>query len=131
LQRILESPSASQLFLNLSGPMVMIEYAEIYHFKGSQTILAFEMLTVLVIVVVEWDHHVKLGILEPVAAETLNCLEYKFACVQVCLAATIDFGAYMIGSDGLSSLISSVIDSGFHLAGGFAMYNWFGEGDAN
>ena len=53
-------------------------------------ILAFEMLTALVVVVVEWDRHVKLGILGPVNAETLKCLEHKFAGVKLCAAATID-----------------------------------------
>ena len=95
------------------------------------TVLAFEMLTVSAVIVVEWDSNVKLGIFALATAEMPKKLPNKFALVQLGISATIDFGAGTMKIDGQLTPASYVIDPNCRLSGGFAMYSWFGEGNAN
>ena len=95
------------------------------------TVLAFQMLTVRTVVVVEWDRNVKLGLFGIATAEIPKQLDKKFARVQLGLAATIDFDAGVLKIDGQLTPASFILDSSCHLTGGFALYSWFGAGSGD
>ena len=92
------------------------------------TVIAFEMLTVSAVVVVEWGSGVKLGLFGIATAEMPRQLSTKFAVVQLGIVATIDVDAGIMKVDGQLTPASYVLDPSCHLTGGFALYSWFGSG---
>ncbi|OAP61482.1 hypothetical protein AYL99_03685 [Fonsecaea erecta] len=95
------------------------------------TVLAFQMLTVRTVVVVEWDRNIKLGLFGIATADIPKQLDKKFARVQLGLAATIDFDAGVLKIDGQLTPASFILDPNCHLTGGFALYSWFGAGSGD
>ncbi|KAF5536846.1 hypothetical protein FNAPI_11620 [Fusarium napiforme] len=95
---------------------------------AGMTILAFQMLTVSAVVLVEWGSGVKLGIFGLATAEMPKHLPKKFAVVQLGVVATVDFDAGTMKVDGQLTPASFVLDPSCHLTGGFALYAWFGPG---
>ncbi|KAL8826101.1 MAG: hypothetical protein Q9191_004007 [Dirinaria sp. TL-2023a] len=91
------------------------------------TVLAFELLTVSAVLVVEWGSGVQLGVFGLATAEVPKQLEQKFARVQLGLSCTIDFDAGVLKVDGQLTPASFILDPSCHLTGGFALYSWFGD----
>ncbi|KAF5856160.1 hypothetical protein ETB97_007817 [Aspergillus alliaceus] len=89
------------------------------------TVLAFELLDVQAVVVVEWDPKVKIGIFGVATADMPPKVEKKFAHVQLGLTAVIDLDAGTFKIDGQLTPASYVLDPSCHLTGGFAFYTWF------
>lgn len=91
------------------------------------TVLAFELLDVQAVVVVEWDPKVKIGIFGVATADMPPKVEKKFAHVQLGITAVIDLDAGTFKVDGQLTPASYVLDPSCHLTGGFALYTWFSE----
>lgn len=89
------------------------------------TVLAFELLDVQAVVVVEWDPKVKIGLFGVATADMPPKVEKKFAHVQLGLTAVIDLDAGTFKVDGQLTPASYVLDPSCHLTGGFAFYTWF------
>ena len=100
-----------------------------YWAAAGLTLLAFQMLAVSAVVVVEWNPGIKLGLFGVATAEMPRQAKFKFARVQLALAATIDFDAGILRVDGQLTPASFILDPQCHLTGGFALYAWFGNGD--
>jgi hypothetical protein len=93
------------------------------------TVLAFEILAVSAVVVVEWNPNVTIGLFGVATAEMPRDpkAETKFARVQLALAATLDVNAGVLLIDGQLTPASFILDPHCHLTGGFALYSWFGD----
>ncbi|KAJ5105022.1 hypothetical protein NUU61_002369 [Penicillium alfredii] len=89
------------------------------------TVLAFELLDVQAVVVVEWDPKVKIGLFGVATADMPPKVDKKFAHVQLGLTAVIDIDAGTFKVDGQLTPASYVLDPSCHLTGGFAFYTWF------
>ncbi|KAF7590765.1 hypothetical protein BBP40_002380 [Aspergillus hancockii] len=89
------------------------------------TVLAFEMLDIKAVLVVEWDPQVKLGLFGLATADIPAGSPTKFARVQLGLVAVIDFNAGTFQVEGQLTPASFVLDPNCHLTGGFALYCWF------
>ncbi|KAE8381122.1 hypothetical protein BDV26DRAFT_302156 [Aspergillus bertholletiae] len=89
------------------------------------TVLAFELLDVQAVVVVEWDPKVKIGLFGVATADMPPKVDKKFAHVQLGLTAVIDLDAGTFKVDGQLTPASYVLDPSCHLTGGFAFYTWF------
>ncbi|KAK3313354.1 hypothetical protein B0H66DRAFT_522319 [Apodospora peruviana] len=100
-----------------------------YWVAAGVTVLAFQMLSVSAVVVVEWNPSVKLGLFGVATAEMPRQAQHKFARVQLALAATVDFESGVLRVDGQLTPASFVLDPHCHLSGGFALYAWFGSKD--
>ncbi|MCJ1452271.1 hypothetical protein MMC28_002613 [Mycoblastus sanguinarius] len=89
------------------------------------------MLDVSAVVTIQWDPSIKLGIFTIETAVVLKPIaggsKIAFAKVQLGLAAVIDFGAGTMKLDGQLTPASFILDSNYHLTGGFALYTWFGD----
>ena len=113
------------------GPGWMTNKEDSNWIAAGLTVLAFQVLTVRAVIVVEWDKSVKLGVFGLATAEFPKQLERKFAKIQLGVAATIDFDAGILKIDGQLTPASFVLDQSCHLTGGFAMYSWFGSANGN
>jgi len=100
-----------------------------YWVAAGVTVMAFQMLHISAVVVVEWNPSIKLGIFGVATAEMPRQAKHKFARVQLALAATLDVDAGILRVDGQLTPASFILDPQCHLTGGFALYSWFGTGD--
>ena len=124
---IAEPPSSPlEALQNLFATQWIMNKEESMWIAAGMTVLAFQILTIRAVVVVEWGFGIKLGIFGLATAEVPLQLDRKFAVVQLGLAATVDFDAGIMKIDGQLTPASYIIDPSCHLTGGFALYSWFG-----
>jgi hypothetical protein len=90
-------------------------------------IKAFEMLQAQLVVVVEWDPAVTLGLYGIMTAD-LPSSGPKIAHIELGIVANVDFAAGTLQMSGQLAPSSFVLDPACHLTGGFAYYQWFGSG---
>ena len=90
---------------------------------------AFHILDVSAVLAIEFDPNVKLGLFAIGTAAIPDSApgEFKFAQVQLALAAVIDFAAGTLKIDGQLTPASFILDPNCHLTGGFGLYSWFGD----
>ena len=114
----------------INGPWFSTQKGSFWVAAGL-TVTAFEMLTVVAVVCVEWDPNVKLGIFGIVTGDIPSSVgsEPKFAHVQFGIVATVDFASGVMKIDGQLTPTSYIFNPDCHLTGGFALYSWFDSND--
>ncbi|KMU74065.1 hypothetical protein CISG_03994 [Coccidioides immitis RMSCC 3703] len=97
------------------------------------TVLAFEVLQVQAVVVIEWNPSIKLGLFGVATADMPPGAPdaRKFVHVQLGIVAAVDFNAGTLKIEGQLTPSSYVLDPSCHLEGGFGFYTWFSNSESS
>ncbi|KAF3930413.1 hypothetical protein ABW20_dc0110419 [Dactylellina cionopaga] len=98
-----------------------------YWVAAGLSLIAFQMLKVSAVLVVQWERSVKIGIFGIATAEMPKKVPKPFVRVQLGLAATLDIDQGILKIEGQLTPASYILDPSCHLTGGFALYSWFGS----
>ncbi|XXG94183.1 hypothetical protein Hte_000435 [Hypoxylon texense] len=127
---LIDTPSESDpqsALLALTGGTWFFPRQNSFWLAAGVTVIAFEILEVKAVVVIEWDPKIKLGLFGVATASLPAGVTHPFARVQLGIVAAVDFNAGTLKIEGQLTPDSFILDPSCHLTGGFGLFYWFGN----